>query len=76
MIPYVIIMVIGNFVVAYGYEKKFDWKVNHTNATGLTLWYFWAHPNAELALDNCDRRLRSCGHPSRRLACHCIHLRR
>ncbi|KAL8795614.1 MAG: hypothetical protein Q9195_001852 [Heterodermia aff. obscurata] len=26
MIPYVIIMIIGNFVVAYGYEKKFDWK--------------------------------------------------
>lgn len=28
MIPYVIIMIIGNFVVAYGYEKKFDWKVS------------------------------------------------
>ena len=27
MIPYVIIMIIGNFVVAYGYEKKYDWKV-------------------------------------------------
>ena len=27
MIPYVVIMIIGNFIVAYGYEKKFDWKV-------------------------------------------------
>ena len=30
MIPYVIIMIIGNFVVAYGYEKKYDWKVRIT----------------------------------------------
>ena len=27
MIPYVIIMIIGNFVVAFGYEYKWDWKV-------------------------------------------------
>ena len=39
MIPYVIIMIIGNFVVAYGYEKKFDWKVIITlfEASELTL---------------------------------------
>ncbi|OAX80208.1 hypothetical protein ACJ72_05464 [Emergomyces africanus] len=27
MIPYVVIMIIGNFVVAFGYEHKWDWKV-------------------------------------------------
>lgn len=27
MIPYVIIMMIGNFVVAFGYEHHWDWKV-------------------------------------------------
>jgi hypothetical protein len=27
LIPYVIIMLIGNFVVAFGYEHKWDWKV-------------------------------------------------
>ena len=27
MIPYVIIMLIGNFVVAFGYEHQWDWKV-------------------------------------------------
>ena len=27
MIPYVIIMLIGNFVVAFGYENKWDWRV-------------------------------------------------
>ena len=27
MIPYVIIMIIGNFIVAFGYEKEWDWKV-------------------------------------------------
>ena len=35
MIPYVIIMIIGNFVVAYGYEKKFDWKVNDPVIGGI-----------------------------------------
>jgi hypothetical protein len=28
MIPYVIIMLIDNFVVAFGYEHKWDWKVS------------------------------------------------
>ena len=28
MIPYVIIMIIGNFVSAYGYQKKYDWKAS------------------------------------------------
>ena len=27
MIPYVIVMIIGNFVVAYGYQNKWNWKV-------------------------------------------------
>ncbi|KAK2749400.1 hypothetical protein FQN57_006332 [Myotisia sp. PD_48] len=27
MIPYVILMVIGNFIVAFGYEYKWDWKI-------------------------------------------------
>jgi hypothetical protein len=29
MIPYVILMVIGNVVVAVGYERAWDWKVYH-----------------------------------------------
>ena len=55
MIPYVIIMIIGNFVVAYGYEKKFDWKVSffppshsqslHHSICGLVEPYF--QPNTE-----------------------------
>jgi hypothetical protein len=28
MIPYVIISIIGNFIVAFGYEYKWDWKVS------------------------------------------------
>lgn len=28
MIPYVILMIIGNIIVAVGYEKTWDWKVN------------------------------------------------
>ena len=27
MIPYVIIMIVGNFVVAFGYQNSWDWKV-------------------------------------------------
>jgi hypothetical protein len=30
MIPYVIIMIIGNVVVAIGYERSWDWKVYHS----------------------------------------------
>ena len=29
MIPYVVIMIIGNFVVAYGYQNTMSWKVSH-----------------------------------------------
>ena len=28
LIPYVLIMLIGNFVVAFGYQQKWDWKVS------------------------------------------------
>ena len=31
MIPYVIIMLIGNFVVAFGYEHQWDWKVRFSS---------------------------------------------
>ncbi|RHZ62586.1 putative MFS transporter [Aspergillus thermomutatus] len=27
MIPYVIIMIVGNFIVAFGYENKWDWRI-------------------------------------------------
>ncbi|KAL8842894.1 MAG: hypothetical protein Q9170_000298 [Blastenia crenularia] len=27
MIPYVLIMILGNFIVAFGYEQQWDWKV-------------------------------------------------
>lgn len=28
MVPYVILMIIGNVVVAIGYERAWDWKVS------------------------------------------------
>lgn len=31
MIPYVLIMLLGNFVVAFGYEYKWNWKVRKTD---------------------------------------------
>lgn len=31
MIPYVLIMLLGNFVVAFGYEYKWNWKVSRKN---------------------------------------------
>ena len=30
MIPYVLIMMVGNFVVAFGYQQHWDWKVSQT----------------------------------------------
>jgi hypothetical protein len=32
MIPYVIISIIGNFIVAFGYEYKWDWKVSYLSS--------------------------------------------
>ena len=29
MIPYVAIMIIGNFVVAFGWQQGWDWKVSN-----------------------------------------------
>ena len=34
MIPFVIIMVIGNVVVAVGYERAWDWKVRQKSKSG------------------------------------------
>jgi MFS family permease len=37
MIPYVIISIIGNFIVAFGYQYKWDWKVSTCFHTELLL---------------------------------------
>ena len=29
MVPYVLIMILGNFIVAFGFEHHWDWKVGH-----------------------------------------------
>ena len=31
LIPYVLIMLLGNFVVAFGYEYKWDWRVSNSH---------------------------------------------
>ena len=35
MIPYVLIMMLGNFNVAFGYEHHWDWKVRHCSSTAM-----------------------------------------
>jgi len=36
MIPYVLIMMLGNFIVAFGYQHAWDWKVSHSNHLSLS----------------------------------------
>lgn len=67
MIIYVIIMIIGNFVVAFGYEYKWDWRV-----------WFPFPTNSRLRLtvsDYCHRWIHSSRYPGRRPPCHLQHIR-
>ncbi len=70
MIPYVIIMLIGNFVVAFGYERKWNWQVCFLSFPDCLYRYLLS------ATDNRNSRLHLRGHPSRGLTRHYIHLRR
>jgi MFS family permease len=66
MIPYVIIMVIGNIVVAVGYEKSWDWKVSEISTRTKT-------PHLQKA-GNCNHWLYLCRYPSSRIASNFINL--
>jgi hypothetical protein len=58
MIPYVIIMIIGNVVVAIGYERAWDWKV---------CFGFACLPQSPVltpCIGYCNNRLHMCRHPS------------
>ena len=35
MIPYVAIMIIGNFIVAFGWQQAWDWKVSSQCLTSI-----------------------------------------
>lgn len=69
MIIYVIIMIVGNFVVAFGYEYKWDWRVG---SLPLII-----HSRLHLIVsDHCHHWIHSGRHPGRRPPCHLQHLRR
>jgi hypothetical protein len=58
MIPYVLISILGNFIVAFGYEYKWDWRVRYhvSNDTG--------HPMLMQPLGYCYHRLHLRRHSS------------
>ena len=73
MVPYVLIMVLGNVVTACGYQYSWDWRVSnflsfhsmssktkYKTCTLLGHRYYWIY---------------LCRHPSRRAACYCVYLR-
>lgn len=35
MIPYVLVMILGNFIVAFGYEHHWNWKVRYCSSTAI-----------------------------------------
>lgn len=69
MIPYVIISIIGNFIVAFGYQYKWDWRVSVPTTFSMS------NLTCSPLSDNCDHRLYSSGHSGRSAPCHYQHLR-
>lgn len=70
MAIYVAIMIIGNFVVAFGYQYKWDWKVSPCCIqlpSGRSDHY---------AIGDCDCWIHRCRHPGGGPPCHFQHLRR
>ena len=65
MIPYVIIMIIGNFVVAFGCQRSWDWKVSYRDL-------FRSMPLLTSSSGDSDRRIWMCRPSSRRPPRHCI----
>lgn len=56
MILYIIISIIGNFIIIFRYEYKWDWQVNTTQSNNQT------SPNqthTATCLDNCHYRIHS-----------------
>ena len=41
MIPYVLIMILGNFIVAFGYQNQWDWRVSHHSDLGAPIRSFY-----------------------------------
>lgn len=82
MIPYLLISILGNFVVAFGYQYKWSWKVNQMLKQNAEI----ASPNSLLcsssnvcdSLQNtghCHHRIYLRWHSSDSTACNCIHVR-
>ena len=71
MVPYVAVMLVGNVIVAVGYDRSWDWKVKLVSiARKLPLSHVLI-PEA----GHCDNRLHLRRHPGRRAAGNRIHLR-
>jgi hypothetical protein len=68
MIPYVIIMLIGNFVVAFGYQNKWNWQVSTFSFSDPTTILISPFP------DHRSHRFHVRRHPGRCSPCHHFHL--
>lgn len=65
MIIYVAIMIVGNFVVAFGYQYKWDWRVC----------FLPDHSRLHLTVsDHCHHWIHGGRHPGRRPPCHLEYL--
>lgn len=67
MIPYVIIMIIGNFIVAFGYQQQWSWKVSYLESLPIAF--------ADLREAHRHNRIHMCRHPSRCSSSHHLNIR-
>lgn len=83
MIPYALIMILGNFIVAFGYQYHWDWRVRlftlFTSDRSFPLLFLTVslEPKSDwcILLGNCHHRLHLRRHPGCSASRYLIHLR-
>lgn len=73
MIPYVFIMLLGNFVVAFGFQYHWDWRVRLPSAP-IFLTFASSEPWLTVTQGNCHHRLHLRRHPSYSTPVNNIHV--
>ena len=70
MLPYVFIMLLSNFIIAFGYSKKWSWQVRRAVRSDLERRCMLTRASPAY----CHHWLYLCRHPSRRHSGYCLHV--
>ena len=77
MIPFVLIMILGNFIVAFGWQQGLNWKVStEQHACILQIGYYLEETTLTISPGDCDYWMGMCRNSSRSFAVNCLYLHR